>query len=350
MNRIRLGLEIPTFPGVTDTHIESPCYEEFDYSITERVALLSEDLGYDSLWTADHLIFGRHGETAECWTLLSALASVTKRIRLGPLVFCDAHRNPALVAKMVATLDNISHGRINYGVGAGWRKTEQLRYGLPWLDSSIGRIKRMEEGIEIVRRMWTEDSATFDGKYYRISEAVCNPKPVQKPHPPIWIAGHGPVMLKTVARYANAWNWFLTTAEEHEALLWKLRKSCEDIGRNFNEIEISWQGRILIAKNDQSVKEKIAEIHRFSPRYPLSTQTPVMEVPSYESVQREALGSNREVLDFRAHGLVGTPDQVRAQMQKYIEIGVKHFILTFIDYPSTDGIQLFAEEVLRSLR
>ncbi len=343
-------MEIPTFAGTNDTHIEAPCYEKFDYQLSENIAHLCEELGYDSLWTADHLIFGKNGEVAECWTLLSALASVTRRIRLGPLVFCDSHRSPALVAKMIATLDNISGGRVNYGVGAGWRRIEQLRYGLPWIDRPLERIKRMEEGIELVKKMWTEEKPSFDGAYYKIQDAVCNPKPVQKPHPPILIAGQGPRMMNAVARHANAWNWFLTTVTEHERLIQTLRRSCDDVGRSFKEIEISWQGRILIAKNEAKVEEKINEIHKLSPRYPLSAQKKVMEIPAYESVQDEALGNDHTFLDFRAHGLIGTPDQVREQLQKYIDIGVSHFILTFIDFPAMDGIQLFADKVMSSLK
>ncbi len=269
---------------------------------------------------------------------------------MGPLVFCDSHRNPALVAKMIATLDNISNGRVNYGVGAGWRKIEQLRYGLPWIDSPVERIKRMEEGIEIVRLMWTEESPSFEGTYYSIKNAVCNPKPVQKPHPPIWFAGHGVRMLKAVAKYADAWNWFLTTVEEEKALLQTLKGSCDAIGRDFNDIEISWEGRVLIAKDDDRLKEKIKVIHKFSPRYPLSSEKGMMEVPPYESVQQEAVGTSHEVLDFRTNSFVGAPDQIRERMMKYIEIGVQHFVLTFIDYPSTEGIELFAEKVLPYLR
>ena len=347
MTRISFGLEVPTSSGVNDTHIETPCYERLDYPITEKTVLLCERLGYDSLWVADHLI--RPGEVAECWTLISALAAVTRRIRLGTFVLCDAHRNPALVAKMVATLDNISNGRVNYGIGAGWHGVEQVSYGLPWLEKPIERIKRMEEGIEIVKRMWTEDKPSFEGKYYRINEAICNPKPVQKPHPPIWIAGQGKRMLKTVAKYADGWNWFSTTVEQHEELINLIRKSCETLGRNYNDIAISWQGRILIARNQADLKKKINQIRRLNPHYPLSLERKVMKIYPYQFLHRAAVGGELETIDFRAHGLVGTPDEIIERIQQYIDIGVKHFILMFIDYPSIDGIELFGEKVMSRL-
>lgn len=350
MNRAKFGWIVPTFSGANDVHIEVPSYERFQYSTTQEIALLCESLGYDSLWIPDHLIFGDRGEVAECWTLLSALAAVTRRIRLGPLVLCEAHRSPALVAKMVSTLDNISEGRVNFGVGAGWRKIEQVSYGLPWLEKPLDRVKRTEEGIEIVRRMWTEDRPNFEGKYYRIRDATCNPKPVQKPYPPIWIAGHGERMLKLVAKYADGWNWMSTTVDEHQKLINTIRESCERIGRNHDNITMSWQGRILIARSRADLKEKIDAIHRLNPRYPLSLDRNVMEVPAYESVQRDVLGASAELIDFRAQGLVGTPEEIVERMRRYMDIGVQHFILQFLDYPSTDGIELVAEKVMPALR
>jgi len=350
MSKVEFSWIVPMMSGANDTHIEVPSYKKFQYSTTQEIALLCESLGYDSLWISDHLIFGDRGEVAECWTVLSALAAVTKRIRLGTMVLCDTHRNPALVAKMVSTLDNISEGRVNYGIGAGWRKIEQMSYGLPWLDKPSDRVKRTEEGIEIVRRMWTEDRPSFEGTYYSIRDAICNPKPVQKPHPPIWIAGQGERMLILVAKYADGWNWMSTTVDEHQKLINTIRESCERIGRNHNDITMSWQGRILIARSRADLKEKIDAIHRLNPRYPLSMDKNTMEVPAYESVQRDVLGANAQVIDFRAQGLVGTPDEIIERMRRYVDIGVQHFILQFIDYPSTDGIELVAEKVMPAFR
>jgi len=350
LNRLGFGCHIPNFSGINDTQIEAPSNERFDYPIIQEVALLCEELGYDGLWIADHVMLGNRGEVGECWTLLSALAAVTRRIRLGPFVLCDAHRNPALVAKMVATLDNISGGRVDYGIGAGWNRVEQESYGMPWLEKPIERIKRMEEGIEIVKKMWTEDKPSFEGEYYRIKEAICLPKPVQKPHPPIWVAGQGERMLKAVAKYANGWNWFSTTAEQHRKLMDMIRKWCEVLGRNYNDIAISWQGRTLIAKNKVNLEEKIDRIRRLNPRYPLSIEKKAMKIPPYPFFHQAVTGGSSETMDFRTLGLVGTPEEIIERMRQYIDVGVKYFMHIFIDFPSTEGIELFAEKVIPALR
>ncbi|MGA2237921.1 MAG: LLM class flavin-dependent oxidoreductase [Candidatus Bathyarchaeia archaeon] len=344
MNRIGFGLVLPTFSGINDTHLYAPCYEKFDYSLTRKTARLAEEIGYDGLWICDHLAMGNGWEIAECWTVLSALAAVTDRIRLGTSVLCDSHRNPALMAKMAATLDDLSGGRVDYGIGAGWHEIEQTSYGLPWLEKPIERIRRMEEGIEVVKRMWTEDKANFSGKYYRIKEATCYPKPIQKPHPPIWIGARGERMLKSVARYADAWNYFSTTVQQHRDLMNVIRKSCELLCRNYDHIMMSWEGMILIAETEEKLKTEIAEIHRYSPRYPISMERKVTEMPRYPYPMQYP-----ESYDFRAQNLFGTPDQIVERLQQYIDIGVKYFTLSFLDYPSTEGIELFAERVIPEL-
>ncbi|WP_455367511.1 LLM class flavin-dependent oxidoreductase [[Eubacterium] cellulosolvens] len=346
MKQINFGWEIPTFSGINYTASGAPCYEKYDYSSSQKTALLCEDLGYDNLWIADHLILGDKGEIAECWTTLSALASVTKRIRLGPLVLCEAFRNPALVAKMVTTLDNITDGRVDYGVGAGYNSFEANSYGIPWLDRASERIKRTEEGIEIVKRMWTEDRPTYEGSFYRIKEVICLPKPVQKPHPPIWIAGQGDKMLRTVAKYANGWNWFSTTVEEHQKLMDRLKDSCNSIGRPYDEITISWEGLIVIAEDNSALKKKIDDIRRLNPLYPLSFEDRITPKYPPQFSWQSFIKGQPEPFDFRAHNLVGTPGEIIERIREYTDIGVEHFMLMFLDYPSTDGIELFADKVI----
>lgn len=299
---------------------------------------------------ADHLILGKDGTILECWTLLSALASLTEKMRLGTLVLCPSHRHPALTAKMAATLDFISNGRVNYGVGAGWHKVEQLAYGLPWEESAAVRIDQMIEGIEIAELMWTEEKSTYEGRYYQIREAICEPKPVQKPHPPIWIGGGGEkLMLKAVAKHATGWNWSGSVAL-YKHKLGVLANHCSELGRNLQDILISWDGHILIARTREELRSKIQRIKSFSPNYPLSCEAAEIDPSDLLSESSRKKPTESQVYNFVKNNLVGTPEEVATRIQQYIEVGVTQFMLWFLDFPSANGIELFAKEVMPTFK
>jgi len=185
-----------------------------DYSTLKSVVQECDRLGFDSVWVYDHLQF-TYGPTLECWTVLSALAEVTREIRIGPLVTCNMFRYPSLLAKMAATVDMISKGRLNFGIGAGWHETEALAYGIPFPKGSI-RVEMLDEALSIIKKLWTEEEASFKGKHYSVNKAVCLPKPIQKPHPPILIGGGGNKMLRLIAKHADAWNSGFVSPEGFE--------------------------------------------------------------------------------------------------------------------------------------
>src|SRR5439155_17298763 len=170
------------------------------------LAQRAETSGFASFWVSDHF-FGGPGGTPdrnclEAWTLLAALARDTTTIRLGVLVAAVQYRNPALQAKMAASVDHISGGRLEFGVGAGWKEDEYRAYGYDF-PSPGDRVDQLREAIEITERLWKDDRATFHGKHYRIDDAVCAPKPTQRPRPPVWIGGAGPRVMRLAARYAD---------------------------------------------------------------------------------------------------------------------------------------------------
>ena len=164
------------------------------FNLIQEVTHECERLGYYSVLLDDHLMLNKM-PILECWTTLSALSAATERIRLGTMVTCNSFRNPALLAKMAATVDNISEGRLELAIGAGVQKNEHNAYGFPF-PSSKARIERLGEAVEIIKMMWTEEKASYNGKHYLIHDAVCEPKPVQKPHPPITVGG-GPLDTQT---------------------------------------------------------------------------------------------------------------------------------------------------------
>jgi F420-dependent oxidoreductase-like protein len=197
---------------------------------------LFEQLGFDSAWDCDHFIQPSRpdGPYLEAWTLLAALAAATRRIRIGVLVSCNTFRHPALLAKEAITVDHVSRGRLELGLGAGWYAPEHEIFGLDFPEPRelVGRFR---EAVEVVDGLLRDERTTFEGRYYRLREAPSRPRPVQRPRPPLTLAAHGPRMLRIVARHADAWNSF-GTLEELRSRNQLLDEACAEVGRSPGEI------------------------------------------------------------------------------------------------------------------
>lgn len=198
-------------------------------------------------WLFDHFmpIAGDpSGPCLEGWTLLAAYAAVTRRMRIGLMVTGNTYRHPAVLANIAATVDIISGGRLDFGIGAGWNELEHTAYGIE-LYKPGERIRRMGEACELIRLLWTEKAPSFEGKYYQLKDAYCEPKPLQKPYPPFVIGGGGEQLtLRMVAKYADVWNMAGGSVEtfSHKSAL--LQRYCEEIGRDPTTIARSIQARI----------------------------------------------------------------------------------------------------------
>lgn len=250
MSKIKFGVTINAAPDML--------YRS-DYEKIKKIALECESLGYDSIWAMDHLMWGvlNEGSVFEAWTLLTALAVETKSIKLGPLVGCNSFRSPTLTAKIAATIDVISKGRLIFGYGAGWKVEEYKAYGFPFRDS-ITRVKQMKEGITLIKKLWTEDRTSFQGEFYEANNAICKPKPLQKPHPPIMIGGGGEkYTLKVAAEIGDIWDRWGASIEEYKRKVNILQGYCDNLGRKIDDIGLSWSGNILIGKNEKDLNNKM---------------------------------------------------------------------------------------------
>ena len=318
LGKLSFGVFLPFYAIQTNAKSGASLFD-----VIRDMVLKCERLGYDSSHLDDHLMFGKK-PILECWTTLSALAAVTTRIRLGTTVLCASFRNPALLAKMAATLDVVSNGRLDLGIGAGVQENEHTAYGMPFPTPSA-RIERLKEAVIILKKMWTEEKATYTGKYYRMTEAVCEPKPLQKPHPPITIGGSGEKLtLKVQAQYADRIDWgYLPTLELYKHKLQILQDYCKTVGREFQEIQKSaWLGsQLFVAENQKELNKKMAQ---WKPK----------------DVTVEA---------FKKSNLAGTPDECLQKIWQYTNLGVTHFMLFFGDLPQMDGLRIFAEKVINKL-
>ena len=292
-----------------------------DYSFEDLKAIFTQAdrLGYYSATLYDLLNI----PALECWTTLSALAAVTERIRLTPMVLANLYRPPALLAKMGATLDVISGGRLELGIGAGGGRGDHAASGIPF-PSTSQRVDMLEEAVELIKRLWIEDKVDYSGQYYQLKQASVQPAPVQKPHPLVIIGGHGETyLMRAVAKHADICNIGSgMTLEEHRQKLAVLERHCQEVGRDFSQIEVTHNAGVLIAKTSSDLDRRITQRAKAAHRTPKEFQE---ELSRY---------------------IWGTPDQCYRQIQEYVDHGISYFFLIFPDPVSSQDLQLFAEEVM----
>ena len=291
----------------------------YSYSELRRIWTEADGLGYHSATLYELL----NVPTLECWTTLAALTIETRRIRLTPLVLANVYRNPALLAKMASTLDVISGGRLELGIGAGGGKEDHLASGFPFPSTPV-RVRMLEEAAEVIKALWTGERVSFQGRYYSLEGAVNDPRPVQAPHPPVLIGGHGEThLLRAVARHADICNiGFEMSLEAHRARLAALEGHCRAVGRDPAEIEVSHNTRVVIAEDEGTFDRRSADAAARSNSDP---------------------GAYRASL---ARAIAGTPAQCVEQISRYVEAGITYFFLLFPDPIHSEDLRLFAREVM----
>ncbi len=306
MGSVKFGWHLPSFPVDGS---RGPAFSEQIEATLARV-----EHAFDSAWMDDHFIpwaAWQSPETPylECVSTMAYLAGMFRSIKFASSVFCQSYRNPALLAKTVANLQLLTRGRMIFGIGAGWLEREYGQYNYAFPSPAV-RIAQLEETVEIVKALWTQTPASYTGKYYQISEAYCEPKP--DPLPPIVIGGGGEQLtLRVVASHADWWNLPGGTQETYAHKLEVLRRHCEAVGRPYDAIVKSWSPEAIAVAPTEAEAKRIADA---SP--------------------------------FKSNPIVGTPQQVAEQMQRYVDIGVSYIVVRLLDFPRMEGIELFAQEVM----
>jgi alkanesulfonate monooxygenase SsuD/methylene tetrahydromethanopterin reductase-like flavin-dependent oxidoreductase (luciferase family) len=326
----RFGACIPLFANPGRAFFRTPAWEALEPGRALDFAVNAEELGYDSVFVADHLMHGVDGGILEGWTTLSVIAGRTRRVALGTIHLAQPFRAPALVAKMAATLDALSGGRLIFFYDCGWQQAEVNAYGLPWPDEAE-RIARMDEGLTLIDRLWrAEEPLHFNGQFEHTVGAICRPKPVQRPRPPIWLgeARHDH-WLDVIVRHADGWNSVPATLPDLRDKIEHLGLACERAGRDLSQLELSLETQVLVAPTESGVDAILSRIAALpaSPR-----------------------GAPKSIEALRQDSLVGTPATVVSRLRDYSALGISHFILWFLDFPSLTGLRLFAEQVLPAVR
>lgn len=310
MTPLQFGWHMHSFPVDGSS---GPAFVEQIHNVLRRV-----HSHFDSVWVDDHVMpwaTWQSNDTPylECMTTIAYFAAAYPTLTFGSSVLCQAYRNPGLMAKMAANLQLLTGGRFICGIGAGWMVEEYAAYNWEYPKPAV-RIAQMEEAIEIVKKLWTEAPASYEGKYYRIDNAFCEPRP--NPVPPILIGGGGEQLtLRVVAKHADWWNIPGGTLENYAHKLDVLRGHCDAVGRDYDSIGKSWSAEAVV------VAETEAEAQRIAAASPYNRNT-----------------------------ILGTPEQVAEQLQAFVDLGVSYLIVRLLDFPRTEGIEMFAQEVMPRLR
>jgi F420-dependent oxidoreductase-like protein len=291
---------------------------------------------WESIWVYDHfhtVPVPTDEATHEAWSLMAAFAAATERVRLGQMCTCMGYRNPAYLAKLAATCDVISGGRVEMGIGGGWYEHEWNAYGYGF-PSAGDRLGMLDEGVQIMRQLWTEGTAALDGKHYQVNGAIARPLPLQNGGIPLWIAGGGEKKtLRIAAQYAQYTN-FDATPETFKHKSSVLEQHCRDVGRDFGEITRSANFNVVIGATEQDVKDKLEWIHAHYQRY----------VDNADEVTRT------DDL-FRKGPLVGTPEQIVERLKAAEALGMTYAIGYFVDAAyDPSSMQLFVDQVIPELQ
>ena len=309
MTQVKFGLRVPSFP------VDGSSGEEFVNQVLRFLRNLEDS--FDSAWVCDHFVpwaeFAlKTAPTCEGFTAISYLSGEFQRLIFGNIVLCNSYRNPALLAKMGATLQTLTRGRFILGIGAGWKEDEYMAYGYEFPPPKV-RIQQLEEGVQIIKAMWNKGLVTFKGRYYNIDEAYCYPEP--DPVPPIMIGGGGEKLtLRVVARHADWWNLSVVSPKMFQHKLEILEEHCRKEGRDPARIVKTVDNCIATAKTKEE---------------------------TWNLASKSLFTRKRE-----EECIVGNPNAVIKKLAEYTELGVEYFILRFVDFPETDGAELFAKEVI----
>ena len=321
---MRFGLQHPNFNFDYDSKSNNADTSQIADSLKNLVTK-AENSGFDSFWVMDHFhqiqFVGTPEEPMlEGWAIISMLAGITTKIKLGTLVTGMIYRYPSVLAKVAATLDVLSKGRLYMGIGAGWNEQESLAYGISF-PSNQERMLRLEEAIQIIRKMWTEEPyASFNGKYYQIHNAYCNPKPIQKPSPPILVGGSGErKTLKIVAKHADACNLF-GSPETVRKKLDILKEHCKTVGRDYDSILKTKLGAIIIDDNSDMVKNRVRETFRGIPE--------------------------EQIKEFVIYG---TPEDVLRQIEILEQVGIQYLIVDLEPSRELEALDTFANKVINKM-
>jgi len=289
------------------------------FAFALEMACVAEELGYDSIWIPDH-VENAHLDRAkpilEHWTSLTAIGARTSRVRLGGHSINNNFRHPGLTAKIIATLDEVTNGRVIFAPGSGWFEAEAKAYGFEWGDRQT-RHERLRESLAVIKGLFTQEQTSYDGRHFQLRDAYCNPKPVQKPYPPFWIAGEGPLTQELVTEFADCWFMYSKAPEAVAKLVQPMRARLD------RKLEVALSAVCLTGRSK-------AETLRWA--------------EMYAAERKHRFDTPPTVADVLESNLTGDADAMAERIQQWINVGVDYVVIQ--PMPPVDGMRSFGEQVL----
>jgi alkanesulfonate monooxygenase SsuD/methylene tetrahydromethanopterin reductase-like flavin-dependent oxidoreductase (luciferase family) len=339
VSNVKLGFAVPIFanPGVAD--FRTPNFEELAWPPVLRAVQEAEQLGYDSLWVADHMFLGRDGAILEGWTTLAYLGGCTERMRLGPIHLGNGFRPATLTAKMVATLDFISGGRFELFIDPGWREREHVAYGFEWEPDRAKRVAQLAETLDLIRAMWRGDAG----------DAICAPAPLRAGGPRIWIGeAFDEPTLDLIVRYADVWNSMPAGRDLLERKFARVEQACRERGRDPTTLVKTLETQVLVYRDEHDAERLFTRFDELADRYP--TGDSMSDVVDFVQQTNPHLTGQRSLDSCRDEFLIGTPDEVGEKLVAYRTLGVEEVICWFMDFPDLTSLRLLATEVAPRLQ
>lgn len=313
--RTKIGIYIPVYGGWLRGIKEEESKPTFKYA--SEAAIKAEDMGIESIWVPDHLLNPMKGESApslEAWTTLTGIAALTSQVELFHTTLCQGFRYPAVLAKMGATLDDVSGGRFRFALGAGWFEREFQAFGTPWHDHNA-RIARSREQIEIVKALWTQPKTNYKGRFFEIIDGIVEPKPLQKPYPPIWWGGESEESRKLTADLADGWLMNASSLKGAEEKARDMVEKLDERGRD--PIQISIPGAFFMGKTDEEAKSRVKKL----------------------------VGDSERLMNsILERGFVGSPESIAERVHKLSDIGFDYVI--FQISPALEVLREIEENLL----
>lgn len=340
-----LGFAVPIFanPGVPD--FRTPNFEQLDWVAVAAAVKEAEQLGYDSLWVADHMFLGRDGAILEGWTTLCALAGMTSKIKLGSIHLGNEFRHAPLTAKMAATLDYISGGRTVMFIDPGWRERELVAYGYEWEADRAVRAARVGEAIEMMRLLWTGETVDYKGEHYTLDGAICTPTPVQQPAPPIWVGeAFDEATLDLIARHADVWNSMPAGLEVLKDKIARVDAACEARDRDPATLEKTLETQVLIYDSRAEADALFERFAQLREQYPSGEA--MTDIVEFVQTTNPNLTGQTTVDDLLDEFVIGTPDEVAEKLRAYADLGITQVMCWFMDFPDLTSMRRLATEVL----
>jgi len=347
-SKLRLGLAVPIFanPGVTD--FRTPNFESLDWQQAEAAVIEAEELGFDSFWVADHMFLGRDGAIMEGWTTLAYLAGVTSRMRLGSIHLGNGFRPAPLTAKMIASLDVLSRGRLELFIDPGWRAREHVAYGFPWEPDREVRVAQVAEALDLMREMWSGRPTTHHGRFYDVDGAICAPAPTTGNGPRVWIGeAFDDATLDLVVRYADVWNSMPAGLGVLGEKIARVDGACTAAGRDPSTLVKTLETQVLVYENESELARYLGRFASLATKHPTGdAMTDVIDFVTQINPNLDAAADRSRYVD---EFVIGTPDEVAAKLNAYADLGIEEVICWFMDLPDRTAMRLLMSDVVPKL-